>query len=225
MTVYEKNTGGLVTTGQRSVTFFPSGLMRVDQLYVCKTGEEGTHRATLGYELPMPFQTDGLPYIDGLFIFPEVQESKDGTGFTNFQCSGYGRTTDQYRELSRGQDILTLGNIEVFVYNMTGIIVKRNGEAFNTSEIEFDESFLNPVTAQYISYPFIQVESIIETNVSSSRPVNRSYRISFDTVGALQYAGITLSDPITQITAQRNFGKFVEYEFSAQRRTLENLEE
>jgi hypothetical protein len=41
----------------------------------------------------------------------------------------------------------------------------------------------------------------------------------------LQNAGITLSDPITQITAQRNFGKFVEYEFSAQRRTLENLEE
>lgn len=229
MTIYEKTTGALVKTGDRSITSFPSGLLRVDQLYVGKSGEEATHRSILAYELQIPDQSD-LPDIDGSFIFPEVQESKDGTGFTKYQCSAYGRTTSQYRELSRSRNTIKLlartgiltRQIEVTVYNMIGTVVKKNGEVVEPSEIELPSDFLQPISAKFITEPLVVIDSITEIAVSEAtrfNPAIRTYSANYPAPEGFPVNTLTfnLEDPFIQTTAQRNFGKFVEYEFSANR--------
>lgn len=228
MTIYEKTTGGLIKTGQRSITSFPSGLLRVDQLYVGKSGEETTHRSILAYGLQIPNQAD-LPDIDGMFIFPEVQESKDGTGFTKYQCSAYGRTTDVYRELSRSRNTIRLlattgiltRQIEVTVYNMIGTIVKKNGEVIEVSDIELPIDFLNPISAKFITEPLVVIDSITEIAVTEAtryNPAIRTYSANYLADDGFSYTlTFNLEDPFIQTTAQRNFGSFVEYEFSATR--------
>ena len=89
--IYEKQTNGLYPTGQRSVSTFPSGLIRVDQTFVCKTSAASTHRAALAVGANMPGGSS--PAIDGLKIFPEPQEKRRDDGFTEFIVSSYGRTT------------------------------------------------------------------------------------------------------------------------------------
>lgn len=228
MTIYEKTTGGLIKTGDRSITSFPSGLLRVDQLYVGKSGEETTHRSILAYGLQIPDQAD-LPDIDGMFIFPEVQESKDGTGFTRYQCSAYGRTTDQFRELSRSRNTILLlakigtlnRRIEVTVFNMIGTIVKKNGEVIEVSDIELPIDFLNPISAKFIDEPLVVIDSITEIAVTEATrytPSIRTYSANYLADDGFTYTlTFNLEDPFIQTTAQRNFGSFVEYEFSATR--------
>lgn len=230
MTIYEKTTGGLIKTGQRSITSFPSGLLRVDQLYVGKSGEETTHRSILAYGLQIPDQAD-LPDIDGAFIFPEVQESRDGTGFTRYQCSAYGRTTDQFRELSRSRNSFLLPTnaanvtLQIVADNLLGTIVKRNGEVIEEGEIVFSDEFLQLRSVSYYQYPLIKNISISEISVSEDFPIVRGYLARFDTTDpALEEQIFYVADPFVTVTAQRNFGEFVEYEFNAARAGLENLE-
>jgi hypothetical protein len=45
--IYEKNAGELIPQGGRSVSTFPSGLVRVDQTFICSTPNVATHRANL----------------------------------------------------------------------------------------------------------------------------------------------------------------------------------
>ena len=89
ITIYEKTPSGLYATGDRTVSTFPSGLVRVDQTFVCKTSAAATHRAALEVGTDMP--GDSAPAIDGLKIFPEPQERKREDGFTEFIVSAYGR--------------------------------------------------------------------------------------------------------------------------------------
>lgn len=230
MTIYEKTTGALIKKGDRSITSFPSGLLRVDQVYMGKAGEEPTHRAILAYGLEMPDQDD-VPVIDDLIIFPEVQESRDGTGFTKFQCSAYGRTTDQFRELTRARNSFLLPTndanvtLQIVADSLTGTIVKRNGEVIEDGEITFSDEFLQLRSVRYYQYPLIKNISISEISVSEDFPIVRGYLARFDTTDpALEEQIFYVADPFVTVTAQRNFGEFVEYEFNAARAGLENLE-
>lgn len=90
ITIYEKTPSGLYATGDRTVSTFPSGLVRVDQTFVCKTSAAATHRAALAVGTDIP--GGSAPAIDGLKIFPEPQERKRDDGFTEFIVSAYGRT-------------------------------------------------------------------------------------------------------------------------------------
>lgn len=89
--IYQKTPGGLFATGERTVSTFPSGLVRVDQTFICPTSDAATHRADLAVGNDMP--GGSTPAIDGLKIFPEPQEKKLDNGFTEFVVSAYGRTT------------------------------------------------------------------------------------------------------------------------------------
>ena len=90
ITIYESTPNGIYATGDRTVSTFPSGLVRVDQTFVCKTSAAATHRATLAIGTDMP--GGSAPAIDGLKIFPEPQEKQRGDGFTEFVVSAYGNT-------------------------------------------------------------------------------------------------------------------------------------
>lgn len=87
--IYEKTANGLYPTGQRMVATFPSGLIRVEQTFVCKTSAESTHRVALAVGEDFPNGSD--PSFDGLKIFPESQEIRRGDGFTEFKVTAYGR--------------------------------------------------------------------------------------------------------------------------------------
>ncbi len=80
----------LIAQPGRAVNTFPSGLVRVDQTYLGLTSQAATHRATLAVGNNMP-DGDSSPCIDGLKIFPEVQERRREDGFTEYLVSACGR--------------------------------------------------------------------------------------------------------------------------------------
>lgn len=80
----------LIAQPGRAVNTFPSGLVRVDQTYIGLTTQASTHRAILAVGNSMP-DDDSSPCIDGLKIFPEVQERRRGDGFNEYIVSAYGR--------------------------------------------------------------------------------------------------------------------------------------
>ena len=89
-TIFASNPTALIAQPGRAVNTFPSGLVRVDQTYLGLTSQSATHRATLAVGNNMP-DGDSSPCIDGLKIFPEVQERRREDGFTEFIVSAYGR--------------------------------------------------------------------------------------------------------------------------------------
>jgi hypothetical protein len=226
MIIYKK-TDGLTTTGERSINNFHSGLIRVDQKYVGLSTNEATDRLLLQDGLILPSQTDD-PSMDGLYIYGGAQESRSGDGFTTYQTGAYGRRIDTMVELSRTQrtitetsaeSISTTQMLQIIVYDMIGTIVKQRGEIIEPDEFAFDDDFLLPKSVRYLRYPEIQTLSVVETNVSSFIIPTRTYQARFDTEGVLAQRLFNLKDPAIQITAQRNFGKWVEYEFEAIRQS------
>lgn len=90
-TIFIANPTALIPQPGRAVNTFPSGLVRVDQTYLGLTSQSATHRATLAVGNDMP-DGDSSPCIDGLKIFPEVQERRREDGFTEYIVSAYGRS-------------------------------------------------------------------------------------------------------------------------------------
>lgn len=88
--IYQKNPSALIPQGNRTVSTFPSGLVRVDQSFIGLTSLESTHRSQL--QIGDPFPTGSDPAIDGLSIFPAIQEKRLPDGFTEYTVSAYGRT-------------------------------------------------------------------------------------------------------------------------------------
>lgn len=89
-TLYTANPNALIPQSGRTVDTFPSGLVRVSQTYLGRTANAAAHRATLAVGNNMP-GGDSSPCIDGLKIFPEVQERRREDGMTEFIVSAYGR--------------------------------------------------------------------------------------------------------------------------------------
>jgi hypothetical protein len=74
----------------RTVDTFPSGLVRVTQTYIGRTALKASHRALLAVGSDMP-DGNSSPCIDGLKIFPEVQERAREDGMTEYLVTAYGR--------------------------------------------------------------------------------------------------------------------------------------
>jgi hypothetical protein len=85
-------TRNLIVLPGRAVQTFPSGLVRIDRTYACRTGDEGRYRRDfeVGNLLPLD---DNAPAIDGAYIFPNPTEQSSDDGFYRFKVSGYGRTS------------------------------------------------------------------------------------------------------------------------------------
>ena len=210
MIIYKKNEA-LITTGERSVNNFQSGLIRVDQKYVGLSTNEASDRSLLIDGVVLPNQPND-PSMDGLYIYGGAQESRNGDGFTTYQASAYGRNRDTYVELSRTQQSVFSNGLEVIVYNMVGTIVKKQSEVILPDELTFSDDFLTPKYVRYRRFPQVQSISIAEINVSDFVITTRTYQVKFNQGSDRSFR---LRDPTVQITAQRNFGKWVEYEFEA----------
>jgi hypothetical protein len=160
-----------------------------------------------------------------LYIYGGAQESRNGDGFTTYQASAYGRRIDTIVELSRTQTSiivpsvnfnLSIAYLEVFVYDMVGTIVKERSEVILADELTFADDFIMPKFVRFARRPQVQSISIAETNVNDFIIPTRTYEVKFN--DSSPDRSFKLKDPTIQITAQRNFGKWVEYEFEAIRK-------
>jgi hypothetical protein len=224
--IYEKNTNGLIATGQRTVSTFDSGLVRVDRKYVCRSGAAATHRATLAVGNAPP-DDDGAPCIDGLFIFPQPQELQRGDGFTEFEVSSYGRTRPEMRDVTLTQITLRLSNsIRFKAWEIRGKLVLPTGTPLTIDSVTIDPELLAPFDFFFVSEDWI-LQSLVQRSIryrlvsaasSSSRgqggyllPI-RAYNVTMkNTVtDATEDFVFTLRDPVWTIENQNSFGAFVE---------------
>jgi hypothetical protein len=88
--IYQKNPDALIPQGNRTVSTFPSGLVKVDQSFIGRTSLESSHRQQ--FAIGNTFITENDPSIDGLSIFPAIQEKRMPHGFTEYIVTAYGRT-------------------------------------------------------------------------------------------------------------------------------------
>ena len=86
-------TSDLVWQPDVKVSTFPSGLVLVQRSAICRATDNKRSDLSVGDVMP----ADNTPTMDGLYIFPEPQESRDAP-FTTYQVSAYGRSTDQVVE-------------------------------------------------------------------------------------------------------------------------------
>jgi hypothetical protein len=220
--IYEKNTNGLIATGDRAVSTFGSGLVRVDRKYVCRSSAAALHRATLAVGNAPP-DDDGAPCIDGLFIFPQPQELPRGDGFTEFLVSAYGRTKTELT-MDAPEVTTTRGFADKIYYStyiITGSLVIRRGESLNYEDLGLDAKYEAPFgfTPVNPSHTITSVRPALYTNTT---------RINWDgTVSTIQltYLQSTLNTGITEINDyiaystpsigiedKRAFGEFIELE-------------
>jgi hypothetical protein len=83
-------TSELIALPNRTVQTYPSGLVRVEQSFVCRNANAATYRNQLKAGAKMP--NDDAPAIDGLYIFPDTAEVARDDGFSEFRVTAYGRT-------------------------------------------------------------------------------------------------------------------------------------
>lgn len=85
-------TTDLVALPNRTVQTYPSGLVRVEQSFVCRKSQAATYRSRLKAGEKMPI-SDSAPAIDGLYIFPDAAQAPRDDGFFEFRVTAYGRTS------------------------------------------------------------------------------------------------------------------------------------
>jgi hypothetical protein len=183
MTIYEQNTGSLIAQPDRTVATFDSGLIRVDQEFVCTTASAETNRASLAVGNTFPGDTS--PAIDGLVIFPSPQESRTGDGLTKFMVSGYGRATDQLISQRRGVTSTTIRssyvesdvgvptttNTENFAIvsanNLVGKIAIIEADGLTYAQLNLDPEFGEPLTVIPVD-PDDVIEEISRSSITKN---------------------------------------------------------
>jgi hypothetical protein len=91
-----QGTEELVWQADTNVSVFQSGLILVQRSAIVPKHRADNARPSLQVGDLMPIQND--PSIDGVFIFPEPQETSSATHVT-FLVSGYGRVSTQTTEV------------------------------------------------------------------------------------------------------------------------------
>jgi hypothetical protein len=210
----------------RTGTTFPSGLVRVDQTYYCAASEAAAARTALAVgNAPPDGNTD--PAIDGLYIFPDVQEIGSGPGMREFQVSAYGRTRSEMRDITFTQITLRLSNsIRFKAWEIRGKLVLPTGTPLTIDSVTIDPEWLDPFDFFFVSEDWT-LQSLVQRSIryrlmsaaSSSSggyggyllPI-RAYNVTMkNTVTeATQDFVFTLRDPVWTIENQNNFGAFVE---------------
>lgn len=215
--IYEQTPGGLYAQPGRAVTTFPSGLVRVDQTYVCATGDAATHRATLAVGEAMPDGNDS-PSLETLAIFPEVQGIDRSDGFTEFRVSAYGQTTSASGGTSRTlsgiqllpavrpgtAEVSALVHVDIFatVWQITGFVVVPFGESVTLDKIDYDDN---------LNSAFDFTQSITGSVIPSAKLSDSQYNVTFTTGVHTGVTGLVdLADKYMVVNSYTNFGRFAE---------------
>jgi len=230
-TTIEQTPGGLYKQPDRTVATFPSGLVRIDQSYICRNSAEATHRTTLavGNELP---DDDGYPAIDGAFIFPHCQQVRRAGGFTEFIAAAYGRTTDQPSNFITTIQTIAGQASYYRLINFTLDIVLPTEQVLTLEMLNLNPQMLDPFDFFFVN-EYNKVKNITVTGstnltltaVSAQGQVDdslyrrrRDFLVTFDMftptgdpTGTTQDALFVLNDPTIKVVSQSHYGKFTEY--------------
>lgn len=218
--IYEQTPGGLYPTGPRTVTTFPSGLIRVDRTFACKTSVAPTHRATLA--VGSNFPGDSYPAMDGLKIFPEPQEKRRDDGFTEFTVSGYGRTKAT-ASVSHKIKTVDLGYTGFSVYETTGSVCVPSNSGIHYPELNLASSYSDPFS------PFDRYQGDYNSSISFNPSYEKNLtRIKYDgtsynlrsryclfQVNDITAKSFWLIDPLIEYSKESEFGSFKEIYFVA----------
>jgi hypothetical protein len=235
--IYEKNAGELIPQGGRSVSTFPSGLIRVDQTFICSTPNIATHRANLKIKEDFPGGFE--PAIDGLYIYPEVQENRRGDGFSELIASGYGRTADTLQNIRKQVFTGTVqmasgGTIGDILFNVTNLFYSRNiingfiaikdGDSLSVEDLGLDDQLFVPFNLINTDNNYEIVITSIEFNYKSLNYIDWNgdlrtrYYSKINFYNTRWGSGISYSflwaSPVIKVINSQNFGVFKELEIS-----------
>jgi len=198
-------TRDLIALPGRSVQTFPSGLVRVDRTYACRAADAGRFRQQFAVGNPLPFD-DGVPSIDGLFIFPDAQEEAGGDGFVKFRVSGYGRTN------INGYDR------REFVQGTTNIIIVSTSAEERTQQ-ESNVTTLNEAIVRTFVLPSDQPfnfnigvqQNELKVYFPNGKLITEEYPPSFRSFGSVSYSSTNSgSFAVFGGTQTTNFGRWTE---------------
>lgn len=238
-TIYQKTPGAIIAQPGRNVETFESGLVRLDQQFVCANADVATHRQSLAVGSAWPGSDEG-PCMDGCFVFPQPRESQDGGGFTTFHVSGYGRSTSDITISNLVRVDYYRGRLRYARFLPQGIVVLPTDQSYliTSGDLQFNDDLIEPFafdyTDRYPTYDFQSIELISTTEPQRriisglsatsgqqatftvyQKTAKRLYHVVFTdtTDGSTSTVPVTLYDPVIQITNRRNFGAFAEVEF------------
>jgi hypothetical protein len=235
--IYEKNAGELIPQGGRSVSTFPSGLIRVDQTFICSTPNIATHRANLKIKEDFPGGSE--PAIDGLYIYPEVQENRRGDGFSELIASGYGRTADTLQNIrkqvfSGTAQFASGGTIGDILFNVTNLFYSRNvingfiaikdGDSLSVEDIGLDDQLFIPFNLINADNNYEIVITSTQFNYKSLNYIDWNGDLRTRYFSKINFyntrwgSGISYSfpwaSPVIKVINSQNFGVFKELEIS-----------
>lgn len=213
-TIFTANPDALVAQPGRAVNTFPSGLVRIDETYLGLTSHAAAHRAALAVGSNMP-SGDATPSLDGLKIFPEVQERRQETGFTEYLVNSYGRIN------TTGKTNKTLEIQTVYVPTFVIYSPLPAGEQNPTTPLMLEcivatnaltRSVVLPATAPNSDIPLPSADLSFLILSTKIEVVKNSYKALFPSA-TFQLANlegsITTAPQIKNIT-RNNFGAFDE---------------
>lgn len=205
-TIFIANPTALIPQPGRAVNTFPSGLVRVDQTYLGLTSQAATHRAILTVGNDMP-DGDSSPCIDGLKIYPEVQERRREDGFTEYIVSAYGRVNSTGKSTS-----IKVLYKQAFTYSkLFHVLNSANGTfpqnftfeskitLFKNVNIEKTVAASQAIEENSLSAAGINIQ-LAETTVSSSNPTAENYATP-DSSGTTALYFLGFSDYQITVTA------------------------
>jgi hypothetical protein len=245
MSIFTARPGELIAQPGRSVQNFPGGLVRVDQTYLGETASRESHRAICAVANPMP---DGNqdPSMEGLFIYPDVNEIEREDGFTEYRVSAYGRRNSDLSDLALTQIeqeyLYAGGNITFSVYEATGKITVPTGTVMTPAAINVSEEVRLPFNIQRIGWTTVSLTPgqniilppqfppvggvnqnsaiFVEADALPDRSFRRQYilELQSDVPGDPNIKlSIYIKDPIVKISGQQFYGKYVEYQIQMTR--------
>lgn len=168
-------TSDLVWQPDQRVSSFPSGLLLVQRTATSRKTVPKRSDLVVGNE--MTVEDSGA--IDGVFIFPEVQETRN-PAFIEYAVSGYGRSSDQFKEViqerSLGAMSGTVNGAAVRVQARTRTVIQR-GVIFADETAPLNAPAFDPIVT--VSYNGTVYEV---TTVWSTTQINRTNFGTFDEV-------------------------------------------
>jgi hypothetical protein len=208
---------GLIPQPGRAVNTFPSGLVRVDQTYLGLTSNAATHRAILAVGNDMP-DGDTSPCIDGLKIFPEVQERRREDGFTEYIVSAYGRTKSS-ATIEKRVVYYNLGALFAITRNtVTASIISHSFPQF--SDLNIPAAYFSPVSGFFFNAQTGEPEEGAFSLVQEYS-YGASYNLVFSSGNLMLWffsPGINAKGEnaldLPLILTQRNFGYWTEWIFA-----------
>lgn len=202
-------TNEIVVLPGRSISTFPSGLVRVDRTYAVRADRANTVRREFAVGNILPYD-DGTPAIDGLYIFPEPQETQRDDGFVEFKVSGYGRTkTDGFtrREFVQGESDFSRSSTSVIDGVVTSTEQSSTIRTLNESVIQ--------TFVQLAEQPFLLEIGVDQNELKVYLPDGRlltdAYPGGYTSFGGVSYSSTNSgSSAVFGGTTTNNFGRWAE---------------